>query len=382
MSLPIPQKRVLLTMGGHYIERIHHGIASYAGQNNWHLTNLFGDSPSLIQNRECDGIIAAMDTDDPLSEAILRHGIPTVDLSIIRQNLKMPHLTGDNLAMGRDAALHFLERGFRNFLWFTERNHPASSQRMKGFITELNACGFNCTQMIVDEAFPDGTPSWKTLKDWILQTIPALPKPCAAFAYNDVQAANLLDACVAGGIRVPDEIAVLGTDNHPLVCPTAAVPLSSMNHDLEEMGRRAAEELAHMMDGAPMERKTIIIPHKGITVRRSSDVFAINDIHVISALRFLHNNYQRSIGVADIVAAAGIPRRSLERRFQNSLEKSIHTQLQHIRLDNACRLLKETRFSIADIASVSGFNTPEYLHRVFLKQIGMTPRSYRQGTPA
>jgi LacI family transcriptional regulator len=377
----MPQKRVLLTMGSHYIERIHHGVASYAGQNNWHLTNLFGDSPSLIQNRECDGIIAAMDIDDPLSETIIRRRVPTVDLSIIRQNLKMPHLTGDNFAIGRDAALHFLERGFRDFLWFTERNHTASSQRMRGFQAELNAAGFDCTKLVVDEAFPTGKPSWKTLKRWILQTAHALTKPCAVFAYNDIQAVNLLDACVAGGIRVPDEIAVLGTDNHLLICPTAAVPLSSMNHDLEEMGRRAAEELALLMDGAPMERKIIKVPHKGITVRRSTDVFAINDAHVVCALRFLHANYQRSIGVADIVEATGIPRRSLERRFQSSLEKSIHAQLKHIRLDNACRLLKETSYSIADIATACGFNTPEYLHRVFLKQIGMTPRNYRQEAP-
>ncbi len=365
-------------MGSHYIERIHHGVASYAGQHNWHLTNLFGDSPSLIQNRECDGIIAAMDTDDPLSETIIRRRIPTVDLSIIRQNLKMPHLTGDNFAMGHDAAIHFLERGFRNFLWYSERDHTASSQRMRGFLSELDTSGYDCTKLIVEEAFPDGKPSWKALKHWILQTIDSLPKPCAAFAYNDVQAVSLLDACVAAGIRVPDEIAVIGTDNHPLVCPTAAVPLSSLNHDLEELGYRAAEELARMMDGAPMERKIIEVPHRGITVRRSSDVFAINDIHVVRALRFLHANYARSIGVADIVEATGTSRRSLERRFQCNLDKSIHAQLQRIRMDNACRLLKETSLPIADIASASGFSTPEYLHRVFLKQIGMTPRSYRQ----
>ena len=364
-------------MGSHYIDRIHLGVAHYAAKNNWHLSNLFGIEPNLIQSREFDGIIAALRTDDELSETIIRQCIPTVDLSIDMQHLKMPHLTGDNLAMGHAAAVHFLERGFKHFIWFSEKNDAAAQQRLRGFQTQLQDHGFDCVQLIVDAAFPNGRPSWKDLQSWILQAIHPVTRPCAVYAYNDIQAVNLIDACVAGHIRLPDEMAVLGTDNHPLICPTAAVPLSSINHDLEELGRRAAEELNLMMHGGPMEHKIIEIPHRGMTVRQSSDLFAINDTHVALALRFIHANFHRSISVTDIVNAVGISRRSLERRFQNGLQQSIHRTLNQRRLENACLMLRESSFPIADIAAASGFNTSEYLHRVFLTQRGMTPRTYR-----
>lgn len=377
MTEPAHQKRVLLAMGSRYSDRIHRGVAEYAGRNHWHLTNLFGDHPQLIEQRNCDGIIAVLAKNDPLSDAIIRRKKPTADLSIIRQNLTMPHLTGNNVAMGREAAQHFVERGFRRFLWYSEKNHAAAQQRFKGFQTELQAAGLDSAQLLVEKQFPDGMPSWNVLSQWIQQTIHAHGLPCAVYAYNDTQAVNMIDACLSGGIRVPDEVAVLGTDNHPLICPTAAVPLSSVNHDLEELGRRAAEELDDILNGAPIERKIIEIPHHGITVRHSTDVFAINDEYVVQALHYIYENFHRTIGVEEIVHATELSRRPLERRFQEHLSQSILGKLNELRLKNACRLLRETTISIAEIAALSGFNTPEYLHRIFRKQFSTTPRKYR-----
>jgi LacI family transcriptional regulator len=372
-----PQKRVLLAMGSRYIDRIHHGVAEYAGKHSWHLSNLFGDDPGLVHNRDCDGIITVLAPGDAFSERILACRKPLVDLSIFRQDLNIPHLTGDNAAMGREAAWHFLERGFKHFTWFSDKNNDVAQDRLKGFQDELRARGFGCGKLIVSEAFRKPTPAWAHLQQWIQQNIRKMPKPCAIYAYNDVLAVDLVDACLAGDIRIPDEVAVLGTDNHPLICSTAAVPLSSINHDLEELGRRGAEELDKVLMGAPLERKIIKVPHRGITIRQSTDVFAINDPHVVKALHFLHQNFLRNIGVMDVVEATLSSRRSLEQRFHDSLGESILNRLSHIRLQHVCRLLKDTSLSIADIASQSGFTTPEYLHRVFRKKFGKTPRQYR-----
>lgn len=378
MHAPNQQKRVLLVMGKRYNNRIHHGVAQHAGQKHWHLTNLFGDKPDLIRHRECDGIITGLDNNDPLSDLIIQRKKPTVNLSIIRKNKRIPNLTGDNLAMGHYAASHFLERGFRNFIWFSEHNHAVAQQRLHSYQAELKSKGFDCLRMIVNEAFPQEIPPWKPLQQWILETIQSVPWPCAAYAYNDIQAVNLLDACIAGGIRVPDDVAILGTDDNPLNCPTAAVPLSSINNDLEQLGQRAAETLEEIIDGKRMDGQTTVIPSKGITVRQSTDIFAVNDSHLRKALQFIYSNYHRSVSVSEIVAETGLSRRALEERFNKHLQSTILEKLNEIRLKSVCRLLKQTNLNIVDIALQTGFSTPEYLHRVFRKTLKMTPKNYQK----
>jgi LacI family transcriptional regulator len=373
------QKRVLLIMGSRYIDRVHRGVAQYAGRRHWHLTNLFGEDPNLVRGRECDGIIAALGESDLLSDAILGQKQPIVSVTMARERLKLPHITGDNEAMGRTAAKHFLERGFRRFVWYTETGERAAKRRLLGYRAALQEAGCDCVILDRTKAFPGSPPRWRELSSWLQQSIRGIGLPCATYAFNDSQAVNFLDACLGGGFRVPDEVAVLGTDNHSLICPTAAVPLSSINHDLEALGQRAAEVLDSLMAGGARRRQLIEIPHQGITVRQSSDAFAVNDPELVSALRFIYDNFQRSIGVEQIAAVTGLSRRALERRFQQALQTSVLAKLNGLRLDHACRMLRASELPIVEIAARSGYSTPEYFHRVFREKLGTTPRQYRLG---
>ena len=118
-----PQKR------NRYIQRVHYGVAQFAKTQFWHLTNIFGDTPGVVTDRECDGIIAAFGERDSLGDAVLQSGQPIVSVSIARKHLKIPHITGDNEMMGRTAAHHFMDRGFRNFVWYSETTEPTAEKR-------------------------------------------------------------------------------------------------------------------------------------------------------------------------------------------------------------------------------------------------------------
>lgn len=312
-----------------------------------------------------------------MSDAILKRGLPTVELGIARPAQTMPHVTGNNVDMGETAAKHFMDRGFRNFAWYSKSGHRIAEDRFKGFSDALKKRGFSCQRLVLEDKFPAGEFSWQAQQEWISGTICAHPLPCAVYAFNDLQAVDLIAACLFAGIRIPEEVAVMGTDDDPLICPTAAVPLSSIKHDVEAVGYRAAQELDAIINGAPSERKIIQIPHHGIAIRQSTNSFAVNDPHVAAALRYIHENFHRSISVIDIVEASGSSRRALEARFKRHVDQSVLGTLNKVRMDNCCHLLRATDFSIADIAAQSGFNTPEYLHRVFLKKQGLTPRQYR-----
>lgn len=368
---------MILALGSQYNVSAHRGVANYARKNHWHLSVVFGDSAGWVKDRFCHGIIATLRKNSPMSNAIIRRRLPTVELGIARPSLKIPHITGNNVDMGESAADYFMERGFRNFVWYSENNHRIAEDRYKGFKEKIRAAGFECQRLVLQDDFSQAELSWKTQQKWICEKIRSHPLPCAVYAFNDSQAVDLIDACLNAGIRIPEEVAVLGTDDNPLICPTAAVELSSIKHDVEAVGYRAAEELDKIINGAPSERKIIQLTHTGIAVRQSTNIFAINDPHVVTALKNIHENFRHSVSVTDIVQTTGLSRRSLETRFKTHLDQSILETLNKLRIENCRRLLRETNLSIADIAAQSGFNTPEYLHRVFAKENEMTPRQYR-----
>jgi len=88
-------------------------------------------------------------------------------------------------------------------------------------------------------------------------------------------AARLLRACDDAGVSVPEEVAVLGCDNDPMVCDYAPVPLSSVDNDWERAGYEGAKLPDQLMEGKRAPRKPILIPPKGVVTRLSTNILAV-----------------------------------------------------------------------------------------------------------
>src|SRR6185312_340234 len=100
------------------------------------------------------------------------------------------------------------------------------------------------------------------------------------FACNDSRGQHVLDACQRVKLNVPEEVAVIGVDDDPLLCELCDPPLSSVVPNPERIGYEAAELLDRLMDGKadvgslPDERR---IPPLGVVARLSTDVLMIDD---------------------------------------------------------------------------------------------------------
>ncbi len=99
--------------------------------------------------------------------------------------------------------------------------------------------------------------------------------------------------------------------------------------------------------------------------------------YVANALRFIQYNYANDIGISDIARYVGISRSQLYRAFLEDFGISPHTYLQRYRINEACSLLRNPNYSIAEIAGSVGFNDPLYFSRVF-KSIKQCPPSTYQ----
>jgi len=313
--------------------------------------------------------------------------VPKVELSMVHADVDIPKVAGDNIKIGQLAAMHLLERGYHHFAWAPFHQTMADQERRRGFkeTVAATALSFHDLPPLLRGERGDSPETVETVvEDWparrkeLLQAIMSMPRPLAIFAYNDCTAADIVDVCTTGGVLIPEEIAVMGVDDDPYICHCAHVSLSSVIHDMEGMAYAAAELLDRLMDGEPVPEHVIRIPPRGIVTRASTDMWAVEDLTVAQALRFIFENYHRQICVPDIASHAGTSRRPLEIAFRKHLNQSIHDILIRCRMDKVKELLQSTKKPIKTISRETGFTRPNHLFRCFKQRVGMSPTAYRR----
>lgn len=100
--------------------------------------------------------------------------------------------------------------------------------------------------------------------------------------------------------------------------------------------------------------------------------------YVSNALRYIQYNYANDIGVSDIARYVGISRSQLYRAFLQDFGVSPHNYLQTYRINEACGLLRDPAYSVAEVAGSVGFNDPLYFSRVFKAIKGSAPSEYQR----
>ncbi|MDZ4686932.1 MAG: substrate-binding domain-containing protein [Planctomycetaceae bacterium] len=216
------------------------------------------------------------------------------------------------------------------------------------------------------------------LRHWLS----ALPKPVGVFAAHELRAWQVVEACRSSGLRVPDDVAVIGTDNDELLCELARPSLSSVPIPAERIGFEAAALLSKLMRGAKPPRRPKLFAPTRVNARQSSDVLAGADPEVTVAARFIRNHAHQPLSVDDVLRHVSISRRALEQRFRRVLDRGIGQEIRRVHLERAKELLATTLLSMADVAEQAGFSSMHYLSRVFRHDVGLTPSDFRRQAQA
>ncbi len=368
------------------------GIAKYVRIHGpWAIEFEEGDpsetTPDWFARWSGDGVIARVKT-PTIARAIARKKVQAVDLYGGLPDLKIPTIRSDEPAVGCLAAEHLIERGFRQFAFCGYNGTDWSDRRRIGFERTIAAKGFPC--QIFQNPIPridrstaeyeeHGIKYEQQLNRWLV----ALPKPIGLMVCNDSRGRQVLTCCHALGLAIPDEIAVIGVDKDEVLCELSELPLSSVILNTERIGFEAAALLDRMMRGYQPSGEEIVIEPKGIATRRSTEVLAIDDRHIAAALRTIREHACEGLDVAALLKTVPLSRSSLERRFAQLLGQSPNAEIMRIKLGRTKQLLIDSDLPLNAIAEKAGFESQEYMSRVFKKKLGLTPGQFRaQSQPA
>lgn len=327
-----------------------------------------------------DGIIARIETDET-AVALRKTKVPVVDVSAARHLPDIPWVETNDEAIVQLGLQHLLERGFTNLAFCGDPGFNWSRWRRDRFRKQVDCVGG--TSHIYDSlSRNDPKYSWNREKAGLAKWLRSLPRPVGIFACYDIQAQKILEVCRELCIAVPEEAAVLGVDNDTLLCELADPPLSSVICNTHRTGFEAAKLLDRMMSGQSIAAAPTLISPLGIQARQSTDILAIEDPDVATALRFLREHALEGINVRDVLRQVPLSRRVLEARFKKILGRSPHAELTRLKIDRIKELLSETDLSLSEIASRTGFEHDEYLSVFFRKAEGIPPGQFRQSQQA
>jgi LacI family transcriptional regulator len=321
-----------------------------------------------------DGIIMR---DSMINKELLKLRIPTIlaiHNSAYPKNL--PVIRTDSRAIAKMASEHLVQKGFTRFAYCGFDGFEWSDQRKKHF-ARCNSDAGHETHLYTSlkgGKVPDWEDEQRRVADWIR----GLPKPVGLMTCNDDQGQHILEVCKLTGFRVPEDVAVIGVDNDPMICEIGDPPLSSVALNVESAGYETARLLDGLFRGRKMHGQQILVSPTHVVQRQSTDILAVNDPEVAAAIRFIRANAKNKILVRDVVRETRVSRRTLEQRFKKTIHKSVYDEIRQVRVEWISRLLMETDLPVSQITALFNFTDVEHISRYFRKEKGMGLREFRK----
>jgi len=357
------------------------GIAQYLREHRrWALYHrpmgLSEALPSWLRHWSGQGIIVRARNRE-MVRAVKATGLPVVDVLGIVPGSGLPQVHVEDRKVAALVAQHLLQRGFRHFGFFGIPEENWSTWRRDGFREALGdlAAELQVLEVARDSGFRNPR---SRRQDLLGQWLRDLPKPAGIMVASDQFGPAVLEACLRMGIKVPDEVAVVGVDNDETLCEVCNPPLSSVDAGHRALGYRAAALLDSLMAGEPAPSGTIYVAPGGLFTRLSSDVLATEDRQVAQALRLIRDHACEGWSATEVIERMPLSRSVLQRRFRQETGRSLQEELINVRLKRARQLLLESELPLVEVTLRAGFKHQEYFGATFKARFGKSPAEYRR----
>ena len=321
--------------------------------------------PIDIESWDVDGLIVQTFSRE-FENRVLKLGVPATNVSnFCEGEAQLPSVLPDDDAVAVLAADYLISLGFRELAFCWAGTMQYGRIRLEAFRRRAAESGIPVHEF---------NAKYAQLDKWIL----GLPKPIAVLGCNDDWAHRILNTAHQEGIKVPDQLAVLGVDNDELFNALVTPSLSSIALPTEQIGFEAASQLDRLLNGEKLETSLTLMPPVHVVPRASTDVLSIADEDIVLAMRFIREHASEPLQVDDVLDHVPLSRRSLERRFRQVVRHSITDEIRRAHINRAKDLLANTDLAMSQVATASGFTTATRLGIVFHKEVGQSPTEFRR----
>lgn len=224
-----------------------------AGKVNGFLCDARGDTireqhhVQALLSRRVDGLIVVGSRTDPRPSLGRDLPVPVVYTYAPSEDPDDLSIICDNVGAGRLAVEHLISCGRTRIAHITgDPGYGASRERAEGALAALEDAGLSLVGEVRYGAWSEG---WGRAAAAML--LDRHPDVDAIFCGSDQVARGAMDGLRERGREVPDDIAVIGFDNWEILAGGARPPLTSIDMNLEEVGRAAARALFAALDGNP-----------------------------------------------------------------------------------------------------------------------------------
>ncbi len=230
---------------------------------------------NIINKSAVDGLIAEPTRSalpNPnlnLYRELMAQGIPVLFINSYYPQLNAPHVSLDDKMAGKLATNYLLQCGHRNIAAIFKSDDGQGHQRYAGYLEALMESNIRIhDKWIVWTDSEMMSHIGQTVQNWFARRFEGCT---ACVCYNDEMAQNLVRACRANGICVPDEFSIISIDNSELA-ERCEVPLTSAANPIQSMAKIAALQMLDMINGKEVPQSTelgseIIVRNSVVPVR-------------------------------------------------------------------------------------------------------------------
>ena len=209
---------------------------------------------SLLELRADGLILAGPQVDEPALERAAAE-VPVVVLNRPLDTAACDSVTDDDVAGGRIAVEHLVSLGHRRIAHVDGGPGAGAGLRRRGFEEGMRTAGLSRETRIVEGSFTEegGYDGARAL----LKVTRRRTLPTAIFAANDLAAMGVISALDEAGLRIPEDVSVMGYDNS-FLASLRHVSLTSIDQAADELGSIAVDRLLERLEGGRSEPVRVV----------------------------------------------------------------------------------------------------------------------------